>query len=138
MTINYQSSVKDSEFVVDFVEDLLNCLSGDFFWIEEVFEQVLNTFDCQFQVDCLDEITFGLLIGDFFEDLVDINLVDDIFGYDSCCFFDMIKEEFDTLVGIVLFIASGVVEERVGDGGFVNFLRVANMVTLDMKRREGL
>ena len=92
MTINYQSSVKDSEFVIDFVEDLFDFLSGDFFRIEEVFEQVLDAFDCQFKVDCLDKITLGLLIGDFFEDLVDIDLIDDVFGYDSGGFFDMIEE----------------------------------------------
>jgi hypothetical protein len=55
-----------SQITVDFVKNFLDFLSGDFFGVHEVLEEILDSLDGKFEVDGLYEFAFGLLIFDFF------------------------------------------------------------------------
>jgi hypothetical protein len=83
----------------------------------------LYAFDGKFKVDSLDELPLAFFIGDSFED-EHTDLINEIFGYDSSGFLDMVHEQFDALVSLVFLKACRMVEERVSDGSLVDFLWV--------------
>jgi hypothetical protein len=109
--------------LIGLIEDFFDLLFGDFFGVDEVFEKILDAFNSKLKVDGLDELAFAFFICDSFEDK-HTDLIDEVFGYDSSGFLDMVHEQLDALVSLVFLKACRMVEERVSDGSLVDFLRV--------------
>ncbi len=109
--------------MIGFVKDFFDLLFGDFFGVDEVFKKILDAFDSKLKVNGLDELPFAFFICDSFEDK-HTDLIDEIFGYDSCGFLDMVHEQPNALVSLVFLKACRMVKKRVSDGSLVDFLRV--------------
>lgn len=119
-----------SKSIVYLIKNFFKFFPGDLFGIEEVLEKVLYTFDCKFEIDSLYKFFLSFFIRNSGES-EDTDFFHEIWWRYFDSFFDMIKKQFCTFIGLIFFVCSLLIEERMRDRSHSDFLNKRKF-TLDI------